>query len=223
MRKIHETIEIVRRKLFDSDEKMKFDGIELMKLRGAEPVNYSSIMLVDWIEKYYSQSAKPRSILDICCGIGTIGLSLERRLRPESVDFADINPKNIESVKLNVKQLLATGENLFTSIVSESDGLSSVKQRKYDLIVSNPPHFLSGGPDKAQVDDELKFHENFFREVNDYLAPRGRIFFIETDEEIPGVLLEAMIRKNKALKFRGIERLDHKFYYILKIGLKKER
>jgi 16S rRNA (guanine1207-N2)-methyltransferase len=76
-------------------------------------------------------------ILDFGCGCGVIGGIIARNTNA-CVDLIDINLYALASAYENIKDL-----ELGHCTVSFSDGLESVQDYRYDLIVSNPP-FHSG-------------------------------------------------------------------------------
>ena len=72
------------------------------------------------------------SVLEIGCGSGIISINLAKR--GNQVTAVDINPKAIESTKINSKK-----NNVELEII-EGDMFSKLKNRKFDTIVCNPPY-----------------------------------------------------------------------------------
>ena len=90
----------------------------------------------------------PVEILDIGCGSGVIGLTLEKKLSTKSVDLVDISEKALEVTNKNCGNLNSKA-NVF-----QSDCLSNV-EKKYDIIISNPPYIK----DNEQIEDIVKNNE----------------------------------------------------------------
>jgi len=90
----------------------------------------------------------PVEILDIGCGSGVIGLTLEKKLSTKSVDLIDISEKALEVTNKNCGNLNSKA-NVF-----QSDCLSNV-ERKYDIIISNPPYIK----DDEEIEDIVKTNE----------------------------------------------------------------
>ena len=90
----------------------------------------------------------PVEILDIGCGSGVIGLTLEKKLSTKSVDLIDISEKALEVTNKNCGNLNSKA-NIF-----QSDCLSNV-ERKYDIIISNPPYIK----DDEEIEDIVKSNE----------------------------------------------------------------
>ena len=90
----------------------------------------------------------PVEILDIGCGSGVIGLTLEKKLSTKTVDLIDISEKALEVTNKNCGNLNSKA-NVF-----QSDCLSNV-ERKYDIIISNPPYIK----DDEQIEDIVKNNE----------------------------------------------------------------
>lgn len=85
---------------------------------------------VRYINKFFTN---PVDIIDLGCGSGVIGLTLEKKVSTNSVDLVDISPEALEvthknCVKLNSKANIIQSD-MFTNIV-----------KKYDIIISNPPY-----------------------------------------------------------------------------------
>lgn len=90
----------------------------------------------------------PVEILDIGCGSGVIGLTLEKKLLTKTVDLIDISEKALEVTNKNCGNLNSKA-NVF-----QSDCLSNV-ERKYDIIISNPPYIK----DDEEIEDIVKSNE----------------------------------------------------------------
>ena len=78
----------------------------------------------------------PTRLLDLCCGGGCIGLAAAHYHPELSVDLADVDPAALSLAREN-RTLLALGNRVE---ILESDLFGSLRGRRYDLIVSNPPY-----------------------------------------------------------------------------------
>lgn len=85
---------------------------------------------VKYANKYFKDNI---DIIDLGCGSGAIGLTLEKHLKNTNIDMIDIDEKALEVARLNAKNL-GSKANLFIS-----DMWSNV-DKKYDIIISNPPY-----------------------------------------------------------------------------------
>lgn len=85
---------------------------------------------INYINKFFT---KPVDIIDLGCGSGVIGLTLEQKLFPNSVDLIDISSQALEVCHKNCE--------LFNSkaAIIESDMFAKIS-KKYDVIISNPPY-----------------------------------------------------------------------------------
>lgn len=169
------------------------------------------------------------SILDMCCGVGVIGLTIFSELRNtemlDKVSLADINIFNINSLERTLKL------NGLESLVGDqieywlSDSLKNIPRGKqFDLIVSNPPHFFAEDrtsnplmPSRlAMYDADWAFHKSFYSECHNYLTPRGEIWFLENGDAIDAEGLLPMIKANPQLQYVGelTEPLDPVFFWM---------
>lgn len=131
-------------------------------------------------------------LLDVCCGVGTLGLTMLWDLGPgiiESLVIADISPPNVQSARETVANL-----QLPCVEVVESDGLASIPEYpKFDLIVSNPPHFDSPDPTRHSGDPDWHFHRQFFADVPRYLRPGGEVWLLEVfSGDVPALAREIL-------------------------------
>ncbi|OKP76504.1 16S rRNA methyltransferase [Paenibacillus sp. P3E] len=74
------------------------------------------------------------SVLDVGCGYGPIGISAAYLAPKGHITMIDINSRAVELAREN-----ARNNGISNVTVLESDVLSAVKGRKFDVIVTNPP------------------------------------------------------------------------------------
>ena len=84
---------------------------------------------IKYINKYFNKKV---DILDLGTGSGCIAITLKKELDC-NVDAVDISPKALEIAKLNAKN------NNVDITFYEGDMLSPIN-KKYDVIISNPPY-----------------------------------------------------------------------------------
>lgn len=91
-------------------------------------LDYGSRVLMDAID-----IGNAKSILDVGCGYGTMGIALKSVHEDLQVLMTDVNKRAISLAKENIKC-----NNLEGIDVIESDVYENVHDR-YDLVISNPP------------------------------------------------------------------------------------
>ncbi len=80
---------------------------------------------------------KTDDVLDIGCGYGVVGVAIADEVA--SITMTDINKRAVKLAKENIK-LNDTSKNKCKNImVVQGDLYENVKDRKYDVIISNPP------------------------------------------------------------------------------------
>jgi methylase of polypeptide subunit release factors len=119
-------------------------------------------------------------LFEFCAGPGFIGFSLLAHGLCDRLTVADINPEAVQACRETVQ------ENRLESKVSvfQSDCLDSIPpSEKWDLVVSNPPHWRSGEDayvrDRRMWDPDLRIHDKFYRSIRPYLKPGGAILMQE--------------------------------------------
>ncbi|MBQ2639660.1 MAG: peptide chain release factor N(5)-glutamine methyltransferase [Bacilli bacterium] len=85
---------------------------------------------IEYINKYFN---RPIDIIDLGCGSGVIGLTLEKKVSTKSVDLIDISKEALEVTKENIKNLKSKANTIESNFFENVD-------KKYDLIISNPPY-----------------------------------------------------------------------------------
>lgn len=81
-------------------------------------------------------AAKLNDVLDLCTGGGSIAIAIAKHLPHTHVDAADLSPEALAVARINVD--LHEVHDRVTLI--ESDLFGGIKDKQYDLIVSNPPY-----------------------------------------------------------------------------------
>ena len=105
--------------------------------------------LVEYTTKYAKELfTEPVDIIDLGCGSGVIGLSLENKLSTKSVDLVDISEEALEVAKINIDNL-----NSKANLI-HSDMWKSITN-KYDIVVSNPPYIKTN----EEIEDIVKNNE----------------------------------------------------------------
>ena len=100
---------------------------------------------IKYIERNFTE---PIDIVDLGCGSGVIGLTLEKKVKTNSLDLIDISKDALEVTKIN-KDNLESNANLI-----ENDFLEGIN-KKYDLIISNPPYIK----EDEEIEDIVRNNE----------------------------------------------------------------
>lgn len=100
---------------------------------------------IKYIKKLFQE---PIEILDLGCGSGVIGLTLEKKVSTKSVDLVDISEKALVVAKKNCENL-----NSKANLI-KSDFFSNLN-KKYDVIISNPPYIKTN----EKIEDIVKKNE----------------------------------------------------------------
>lgn len=100
---------------------------------------------IKYVNEYFKE---PIDIVDLGCGSGAIGLTLEKKLSPKTVDLIDISKEALEVTKINCEKLKSNA-NLI-----ENDFLEGI-DKTYDLIISNPPYIMTN----EEIEDIVRDNE----------------------------------------------------------------
>lgn len=100
---------------------------------------------IAYIKKFFTE---PVDIIDLGCGSGVIGLTLEKKVSTKSVDLVDISPKALAVTYKNcVKH--SSMANLINSNMFEK------VEKQYDVIISNPPYIKT----TEEIEDIVRDNE----------------------------------------------------------------
>lgn len=124
----------------------------------------------------------PTTILDMCTGSGCLGIVASLVFEDAQVDITDISSSALEVAKENI--LFHQVEDRVNAI--ESDMFDNLADKKYDLIICNPPYVDADDYNSAprefhnepqlaltSGDDGLDFTRKFLTKVAEHLTDNG--------------------------------------------------
>jgi tRNA1Val (adenine37-N6)-methyltransferase len=145
--------------------------------------NEDSIKLIDFVLERHNTAV---SILDMGTGSGIIGIELAKILKPKSLCLLEGQKEWLEYLRKNVATFL--GQNISVEIIIETFG-NWEPQKKFDLIVCNPPYFLPGHGEAST--NQLRNNARSFviddwsiliKKVDLTLLDSGRAYFVIKDD-----------------------------------------
>ena len=122
---------------------------------------------------------KQRRLFEWCSGPGFISFSLLGQGFCETLCVADINPVAVACCQRTVR---VNGLSDRVSVY-QSDNLRDIPlSEKWDLVVSNPPHFVDQYEgDLRAHDPDWQIHRDFFATIGNFLTPSGVIVLQENN------------------------------------------
>ena len=145
--------------------------------------------IIDLVRDYIKKNIEKNiSVCDIGAGSGNISITLKKLFEDfENVNITaiEISDKAIEVIKKNEAKILKENINIINA-----DALTFVPQKKFDIIVSNPPYVALKDKNNLQKDlnfepetalysgyDGLDFYRKFLSVIGKYLKIGGAFFF----------------------------------------------
>ena len=141
--------------------------------------------LVDWLINDHLNIDNKKRVIDLCTGSGCIGISIDINNNYLDVTISDISNKALKVCEINKKNL-----NSKVKIIELDLNLISRENKKYDIIISNPPYIppsesdlldknVKYEPDIALFtpkDNPLHFYEKIFEFASLNLSNNGIIY-----------------------------------------------
>ena len=141
--------------------------------------------LVEWLINDHLNIDNQKRVIDLCTGSGCIGISIDINNNYLDVTISDISNKALKVCEINKKNL-----NSKVKIIELDLNLISRENKKYDIIISNPPYIppsesdlldknVKYEPDIALFtpkDNPLHFYEKIFEFASLNLSNNGIIY-----------------------------------------------
>jgi predicted RNA methylase len=137
---------------------------------------------------------KQKRIFEWCSGPGFISFSLLGHGFCETLCLADINPVAVASCKRTV-EVNKLGDRVS---VYQSDNLKNIpRSEKWDLVVSNPPHFVDQYEgDLRAHDPDWQIHREFFATIGEFLTTGGIVVLQENNRGSTVEVFRQMIEQS---------------------------
>jgi ribosomal protein L3 glutamine methyltransferase len=156
--------------------------------RAVIPRSHVAELLLDQLAPWLEQPDRVASGLDLCTGSGCLAIIMAQSFPNARIDASDVSLPALEIARRNVAEYGLQGR----IELIESDLFAALRDRRYDLIVSNPPYVTSAS--MAALPEEYR-HEpgaalaggydglDFVRQIINasaiYLTERG-VLVVET-------------------------------------------
>lgn len=161
-------------------------------------------ILVEEVINIAKNINKPE-ILDLCTGSGAIAISIAKYIPEAKLTAVDISNEALDVAKKNAR---FNGESSRIEFI-QSDMFEKLKEKKFDIIVSNPPYIPSLDIKKLPKDVQkepiialdggksgTKFYEEIVKEGYKYLKQGGYIC-LEIGYDQKGIVKEIIDKEKK--------------------------
>lgn len=130
----------------------------------------------------FAQADAMRAVLDIGTGTGVIALMLAQRFAHVQIDAVEIDHSAAQTAECNL-QNSPFGQRLKVYPLGFSEYQQTYPERKYDLIVSNPPFYINSLEADNQKTNLAKhagrtFFEDLINTIARQLTPHGSCWLI---------------------------------------------
>jgi 16S rRNA (guanine1207-N2)-methyltransferase len=121
-------------------------------------VDFGSRLLIETFQMPGLQG----DILDVGCGYGPIGLTIAKHWTDRTVYMVDVNLRALQLTKDNSEL-----NGITNLVIQESDRLSAVKEKRFAVILTNPP--IRAGKEVVHDIYEQSYHS---------LLPNGELWIV---------------------------------------------
>lgn len=163
--------------------------MNLFQLEQGYRYNSDTLLLYDFISSF----APKGEVLDVGCGCGILGLLLKRDFTHIKMHLLDIQEQNSTIASANAKQ-----NNIAIESCMCHDFLKITFEHKWDMIVSNPPFYHTGGIKSADTSLSLSRHssalpfEAFATKVTKTLSNRGYFCFCYDAKQLDHLMVSLL-------------------------------
>ena len=132
---------------------------------------FSSTVLADEIRR---RAPRGRQVLDVGCGSGLLTLAAAQA--GAQVTAVDVNPAAVAATQVNAAR------NGLTVEVLASDLFAALGDRRFDLVVVNPPYYRKDPVDAAErawfAGADLGYFDHFFSGLGAHLADGATVLMV---------------------------------------------
>jgi len=127
-------------------------------------------------------AGNPSSILDIGTGTGVIALMLAQRFISAMIDAVEIDKSAAQTAKKNFSNSPFAGKlNIYPT--GFEDFFDTNPDKRYDLIISNPPFYINSlksphANKELAKHTDIAFFERLIKSVAQHLTPQGTFWLI---------------------------------------------
>lgn len=141
------------------------------------PRQETEILVDKIVQQLAKETLVDKTLLDLCCGSGCIGIALKKRLPALQVVLADISPAALAMAREN-----AVANQVHVQLV-QGDLLAPFQAHQFDYFVCNPPYISEA--EYATLDKEVKDFEPKLALVS---GKTGVEFYEQLATELPRIL-----------------------------------
>jgi tRNA1Val (adenine37-N6)-methyltransferase len=165
----------------------QFKQFRIIQERSAMKVGMDGVLLGAWVD-----TSGAERILDVGSGTGLIALMIAQKSRLAQIDAIEVDPEAFQEAVFNVQQ--SPWNDRIQIELSSFQEFTEQTDRKYDLILSNPPFFSNGVKAPLESRAQARHSDSLPLEVlisgaANLIAEKGRIALVLPIESLPEIAL----------------------------------
>lgn len=139
-------------------KKQYFNGLTFRVFNKVHFPRNETELLAEKVEEILKKDSKLKTIIDICCGTGNLGISVKNHFTYMNLTLLDIDKNAIKNVSYNLKHLKIKGKILNKNFFD----FIKLNKTKYDVILFNPPYVSKDELDLNMIkyENKISFYSN---------------------------------------------------------------
>ncbi len=171
--------------------------------------NVDSLLLVD----FAAQGTQVARVVDLCAGVGVIGLALAVRWPEARVTLAELQTEMAGLARRNIEEnrLAERADLVQTDLANRAAARAALPGASFDLALASPPYFSpSAGPPVSLEGEAIARHElridiaTLAQEMRRLLVPGGRSLVVFPSERLVALLAAFAGARLQPLRLRFV-------------------
>ena len=131
----------------------------------------------------------PCAVLDVGCGVGTVGVCLASRFTDLTLTGIDVQPDLVALAQENYQKNGITGEVITGDILTS---VPALKGKQFSCVITNPPFYdetpARAHPGAAKACQQTFALPQWLSFCLRHVAPKGTFYMIHRPEALPDIL-----------------------------------
>ncbi len=144
------------------------DGLSIIQKKGTFAYGVDSVLIAN-----FTQVKDGETVLDIGTGTGIIPILLSAKAEPSMITAVEVQAEMAEMASRSIK--MNSLEEKIKIINQDIKDFAKTNQASFDVVVSNPPYFKSGGAMLSSNNSKMIARHEIMLNVDELFASASRL------------------------------------------------